>query len=191
MKKLTGNQLYNLLFLVCIALFLFTPVGTYLKVYINRLVAVSPSEEKPEERKNLTEFDYQWRLRGISGELFDFEKTKGKVVLVNFWATWCPPCIAEMPSLQRLYTAYKDKVVFLFVTFETPDQIQVFLEKNEYNLPVYQPITDEPKLLENSSIPATYLIDANGAIVIRETGAADWDTDRVHTILNSLLKQKH
>lgn len=189
MKKPTKTQISNLVLLVFLVVFLFTPVGTQIKVYINRIVALSPSVKGTEDRITLKAEDYQWKLQSITGERFDFDKTKGKVVLVNFWATWCPPCIAEMPSLQKLYNAYKDKVVFLFVSQESTQDIEAFMNKHDYDFPVYSPLSNVPKVLESSSIPTTYLIDPSGTIMINESGAANWNADKVHELLDNLLNK--
>ncbi|MCM5663903.1 TlpA family protein disulfide reductase [Galbibacter mesophilus] len=184
--KITKSQISNLIFLALIAVLLFTPIGTQIKVYINRVFAFSPTIEKEGDTKVLD--TYQWKLWSLDGNAFNFEETKGKVVLVNFWATWCPPCIAEMPSLQKLYNNYKNEVVFIFISNEEKETIKKFLNKNDYSFPVYHS-SQSPEALEHISIPATYLIDANGNILIDEKGAADWYSEKVRQKLDELLSR--
>jgi thiol-disulfide isomerase/thioredoxin len=112
---------------------------------------------------------------------------KGKVILINFWATWCPPCIAEMPYLDGLYRDYKDKVVFLFVSNEDASTTQAFLNKKGYALTSIKPISYSPKLLETNSLPTTYLIDKKGGIVIKKTGSADWNSQSFRKTLDELV----
>ncbi|MCX2679615.1 TlpA disulfide reductase family protein [Galbibacter sp. EGI 63066] len=187
--KLNKNKIFNLLLLVVIGLMFFPPADSKwnLKVHLNRLFSFSPSVEKFEDRKVLS--DYQWSLMSLDGQKYSFEKTKDKVVLVNLWATWCPPCVAEMPSFQKLYNDYKDRVAFLFVTNEDPEKARTFLEKNAYDLPVYIALEKGPEQIHSTSIPASYLIGKNAKIVIDEKGAADWNSDKLRAIIDQLLEE--
>lgn len=187
--KLNKSQISNLFFLVFIVVILFTPLGTTVKVWVNRIIAFSPSVVDVDDRIVLT--DYDWKLqKANTGTLLNFENTKGNVVLVNLWATWCPPCIAEMPSMQALYEDYGDKVSFLFVTNDKEASVAKFMTENGYSFPVYFERSQTPVELYSRSIPATYLIDKKGNIVIEKTGAADWNSDAVRKQLDLLLLQK-
>lgn len=183
--KITKPNRSDLIFLGIILIFLFTPIGTFLKVQFNRLIAFSPSEIEASQREVLS--DYNWQLVGQDGQMFDLNEAKGKVILINYWATWCPPCIAEMPYLDELYKDYKDKVVFLFVSNEDASVTQAFLNKKGYVLSAMKPLTSSPKLLETNSLPTTYLIDKKGQIVVKKTGSADWDSQSFRSILDALL----
>ncbi len=177
----------NLLFLIVISLVLIPQTGMPIKVLVNRLMAFSPSEVSAEETLVLK--DYNWKLTSVGGDELDFSESKGRVTLVNLWATWCPPCVAEMPSLQKLYDHYGDKVDFYFVSSETPEKLENFLQKKGYELPVYIESKSPPEILQSRSIPTTYLISKDGKIVISETGAANWNSDKVHNIIEALLLQ--
>lgn len=130
-----------------------------------------------------------WKLQTDSKAILDFESTRGDVVLVNFWATWCPPCIAEMPSLQALYNDYNDRVKFLFVTSDTFDIVDGFKSKNDFTFEVYNPINKVPEELMTKSIPRTFVINKKGEIVIDETGAVDWNSSNVRSQLDQLLAE--
>ncbi len=181
--KFNKKMISNILFIVAIALLIYPPS----RAWIMRQVAFSPSVEKVEERAILS--NYNWQLKGINTTDLDFETTKNKVIIVNMWATWCPPCVAEMPSLQDLYNDYKDTVVFIFVTSEGKEIVMPFMDKNNYNLPIYNMMSREPELLSSQSIPTTFLIDKNGAIVIKKTGAANWNSKKVRKQLDELIKE--
>ncbi|MDI3520393.1 MAG: hypothetical protein PWR04_381, partial [Anaerophaga sp.] len=102
--------------------------------------------------------------------------------------TWCPPCVAEMPSIQRLYDEYKDKVAFLLISNENAAVINRFIEKNEYSMPVYSLLSNVPAVFETSTIPSTYLVSPSGRLLISKTGAAKWDSPKIKKILNQLLQ---
>ncbi|MDP5082326.1 MAG: TlpA family protein disulfide reductase, partial [Winogradskyella sp.] len=112
----------NIIFLVIITILIIPQTRQPIQVlfhkglsYINQSSLIDSSE------RNVVSYS-TWKLISDENDTIDFENTKGKVVFINFWATWCPPCIAEMPSLQALYQDYNDKVIFLFITsddFET------------------------------------------------------------------------
>ncbi len=180
----------NILFFGLI-IFMFTPAGMPLRALLIKGVSYITSrvenlEIAPEKRLHLN--DYHWELVNQNGETIDFNQYKGQVVLINNWATWCPPCVAEMPSLERLYSHYKNKVVFLFVA-DKPEKVKQFLIKNQLHIPVVFMQTDMPQLLQSSSIPTTFIIDKKGDIVVQKTGAADWNSGQVHDILDKLIKE--
>jgi len=130
---------------------------------------------------------FSWQLKDMTGEVIRLSDYSGKVVFVNLWATWCPPCIAEMPNLQKLYNDYGDKVVFLFVSNEQIEVIQAFLEKKELTLPAYVPATEYPKDFETRSIPTTFIINKKGEIVIGRKGVAQWNSKRIRGVLDALI----
>ena len=158
-----------------------------IQVLLNKaLVFVKPITVNKIELKKITV--YNWKLIDEQNIIFPFEKVKGKVVLLNFWATWCPPCIAEVPSLQALYNDYSDKVVFLFITNDLHNEIDPFLKNNKYTFKVFRPISAYPEYFNITSIPRTFLIDKEGNIIIDENGVANWNSDKIRTTIDGLLK---
>jgi thiol-disulfide isomerase/thioredoxin len=184
--KISKSQRNNIIFLVFILIILIPQTRQPLQVLLHKGLALfSPSIEDKNERKSVT--DYNWQLRDETGQIFDFNNAKGKVVVINFWATWCPPCIAEMPSLEKLYNRYNDDVVFLFVSDEKQDVISKFKQKHNYEFEVHSALTSFPKEFDVTSIPRTFVIDKNGTIVIDKTGAANWYSDKVIATMDELL----
>ena len=172
--------------LVAIAILIIPQTRNAIKVTIHKTFTLfSPSVVKDENRVTLD--DYHWKLIDNGGCEYNFKETKDKVVFLNLWATWCPPCIAEMPKMQLIYNDYKDQVVFLFVSYEDAKKVQKFLDKKGYQLPNFQPVSDIPQKLFSSSIPATYIINKKGEIVVDKKGAANWNSDFVRGLLDSLL----
>jgi thiol-disulfide isomerase/thioredoxin len=175
----------NIGLLILIALFLSPQTGVPIKVAIQRIISFSPSEVDKEDRKSLNH--YNWNLTNEAGDSINFAHSEGKVIIINFWATWCPPCIAEMPSLQKLFDTYRDKVSFYFVTNEKPEVVERFLQKKTYNFPVYFEYQQAPEPLQSTSLPTTYLISKTGEIVIEKVGAADWNSEKVKKLIEELL----
>jgi len=173
-------------------IFMFTPAGMPLRAWLIKGVSYITSrvenlEIKPDKRLNVG--DYNWQLVTTDGQSVNMRDFKGRVILINNWATWCPPCVAEMPSLEKLHEKYKDKIVFLFIAQDKPEKVKLFLEKNHLQIPVYFMQSNMPRLLESSSIPTTFIIDKKGDIVVKKNGAADWNSSQVYHILDKLLKE--
>jgi thiol-disulfide isomerase/thioredoxin len=185
--KLTKKHWSNIIFVVVIILILFTPVGTFFKVKLNqaKMLFVSPSAIEASHRETLRNFD--WNLVDREGKTLNFQEMEGEIILINFWATWCPPCVAEMPNLNDLYADYKDKITFLFVTNDDKEKVNAFLEKNAYQFPVYYALEKAPETIYSNSIPATFLIDDQGKIVMKEIGASNWNSTNVRNQLDELL----
>lgn len=166
----------------------FTPLGSRVTAKLGGLVAKSSAIVKTKMQTPLD--TYQWELENMDSHSFNFETQKGKVVFLNFWATWCPPCVAEMPSLQKLHDVYKDKVTFMFVAKDEPERVSKFLKKKGYDLPVYYSKTQGPDVLTSKTIPTTYIIDRDGKIILAETGSANWYSEEVREKLDGLVKSE-
>lgn len=131
--------------------------------------------------------EYQFKLRDIQGDLMNFSDLKGKTVLLNFWATWCPPCIAEMPDLNDLYEKVSEEVVFVMISRDEDfEKAKKFVEKKEYSFPIYQLASSLPKIYHSQSIPTTFVISPNGKIVSKTTGMAKYDTDDFRKFLEEI-----
>lgn len=185
--KLTRKHWSNIIFVVVIALIIFTPVGTFVKVKLNQAKMLFFSPDSIELAERVTVSDFQWNLVDSSGKMVNFKEMEGDVILVNFWATWCPPCVAEMPSLNKLYADYKDKITFVFLANDKIKNVEAYLEKNGYDFPVYYSKDNEPTELQSPSIPTTYLIDDQGSIVMKEVGSYNWNSTNVRNQIDELL----
>lgn len=180
--KITKKYIINFGFVLLIGLMIYPPT----KVYFIRLISFSPSTENVENQQKIKNPD--WQLIGLNTTNVNFKELEGKVVFINFWATWCPPCIAEMPSIKKLYEAYKDEVVFLFVTNEDWETVSKFYNKKEYNFPTYNSIGKTLQEFESSAIPATFIVSKEGKIVVDKKGPADWYSNTSKEIIESLLQ---
>ena len=131
------------------------------------------------------------KLYSLNGQPVDLKQFKDKVVLVNFWATWCPPCVHEMPSMQRLQNQYStDEFVILGVNMaEKENDINTFLKnKVSVNFPILMD-TDGAALQRWSvfAFPTSYVIDKKGQIRYSLFGSIEWDNPQIITIINELI----
>lgn len=177
----------NILFFAFLALLIFPQTRMPIQVFVQRLISFSPSETTETNRETLQ--DYNWNLQELNAGEVNFSQSEGKVTIVNFWATWCPPCVAEMPSFQKLYDAYGDKVDFYFATSEKPEKIVSFMKKNGYSLPFFIQSDEAPKQLQSQALPTTFVISKTGEIIIDEEGAADWNSNKTRALLDQLLSK--
>jgi thiol-disulfide isomerase/thioredoxin len=130
--------------------------------------------------------DMDWTFQTMAGERASLADYRGKVIFLNVWATWCGPCLAEMPSLERLHTSVTgDQVAFLFVSEEDTSKIKPFVEKKGWKLPIFR-APALPDGFQTSGIPATFIIDRSGTVVVRHVGAADWGNPATVTFLQTL-----
>ncbi len=189
-QKSTFAIISDIIFYAFIIALIFTPSRNWLVSHLQRLAMLSPRQTKHEVR--LQPMDWSWAVLDSQGQTVRLADLRGKVILINFWATWCAPCLAELPALQDLYDHYKDNpdIAFLFVTTEGLDKAQSFLAKKGYSIPVYRQISPAPGPLQSNSIPSTYLIDRQGRIVAQAHRATRWNSKKSIQLIDKLLKQK-
>lgn len=177
----------NVLFIGFILLLIIPQTRAPIQVILNkvRVALLSPSEIEVEDQKSLDSFKYKVAtLQGVKDEVVI---GNGQVTFISYWATWCPPCIAELPSIVSLYKDYGNRIQFLLITNEEPAIVKEFLKKRAIQLPVVNPAMQTPALLYEQSIPTNYIIDKRGAIIVKEQGATDWNSDTVRNIIEGLL----
>jgi thiol-disulfide isomerase/thioredoxin len=132
-------------------------------------------------------WDYAMEGEDVAGVPVSFAGYAGRVLILNFWATWCAPCVAEMPSLQRLRDATADlDVALACLTREEPAVVRAFVEKRGFTLPVYVLRGEPPTCFRSRAIPATFILDKAGRIVMRHFGAARWDDAGVVAFVRGL-----
>lgn len=136
---------------------------------------------------NLTKADMNFNLRDSDGNITSLKALEGKVIFINLWATWCPPCIAEMPSINTLYETVGDDVAFVMLSLDRKFETAIaFNERKGYGFPIYAPADNIPAMYNTNSIPSTYVIDAKGNLALTHRGMADYSNPEFIAFLNSL-----
>lgn len=137
-------------------------------------------------------FDYNFTIKDLAGNKIDFSKYKGKTVFLNMWATWCPPCRSEMPSIQKLYEALdKEKVVFVMLSLDKDEQIEKvkrYVAQKDFTFPVFMPSGYLSDQLNVPSIPTTFVISPDGHIAYKEIGMRNYNTDKFKKFLTDIAQ---
>ncbi len=185
--KISRKTLLNILLIAFVVSFFVTPLGYYGKVWLNKIFSFSPSVTEVSDREKIA--DYNWKLKDEEWNFFNFKKSKGNVVFINLWASWRLPCVAELQSVQKLYDTYGDKIDFYIITDEERPPVEAFMEEHEFTFPVTYLIIGEKAAVDTEEPPRSYIIDKRGNIVVQKEGIADWNSSKVHQLLDELIKE--
>jgi peroxiredoxin len=132
-------------------------------------------------------------LQDLNGKKFGLNQFKGKVIFLNFWATWCSPCKEEMPSMEVLHQQFKEKNFILLaisVDYGGQKPVNEFINKYQYTFPVLlDPKCKTLDLLQVKGIPTTFLIDKKGRMVGKAIGPRDWKSPEVASLINLLIEK--
>ncbi len=140
--------------------------------------------------EKVSSIDFQ--LETLKGEKASLSDYRGKVVMLNFWATWCPPCRREMPSMEELYRRIdKEKIDILAVNIQEPEKtVSEYINRSSYTFPV---LLDEKaeaaSIYQIRSIPTTFIVDKKGYIRAQFTGSREWDEKDILEIFNRLAAE--
>lgn len=133
-------------------------------------------------------------LKNVNGKNVEFKNFRGKVIFLNFWATWCGPCKEEMSSMETLYQDFKDKgFVFLSISvdYQGLKPVKEYIEKNRYTFPVLiDPKCEVLDLYQVEKIPTTFIIDKKGRMIGKSIGPKDWKNQEIISLLNLLIGTK-
>ena len=134
-----------------------------------------------------------FKLKDLNGEEVKLEDHRGKIIFLNFWANWCLPCRVEMPSMEKLYTEFKDRdfIILAVDLREGTKKVRAFKEKFKLNFPI---LLDSDGMVGSRYgvrfIPTTYLIDREGYIIGVALGARDWSSKEAFELIDNLLNTK-
>ncbi|RRO25117.1 TlpA disulfide reductase family protein [Flavobacteriaceae bacterium 14752] len=184
-KAFFKKQWSNILFFAVVLLFIIPSSRMFVQSKLASLFSGSPSLIAANERESLS--NYNLVLKDLNGQTVNLNQSQNKPVFINFWATWCAPCLAEMPDLDELHKTFKDDVDFYFVSQESEKVLNKFITSKKYNLPVFIQQSQLPQPLNNDAIPSTYLIHPNGEIIAKAKGAAKWNDEEIHQMIKNML----
>ncbi len=163
---------------------LHTPVIGFIQGLVLKTGIVQPNIES----EHPVDADFNMMLTDRYGDLKSLKDFQGKVIFMNIWATWCPPCIAEMPDIHDLYQEIKNEDV-VFVMLSVDDDLQKaisFVDKKGFEFPVYQLAGPMPMAFESSAIPTTFVISPEGKIVVKKSGMAQYNSKKFREYLLGL-----
>lgn len=170
-------------FIIALGVLFFFRYPSVSEDYAHNLgIQVYSSPEKPKD----------FSLRDINNKLLRLSDFKGKTVMLNFWATWCGPCIKEMPSMEQLYRRFKDKgfIIISIASGENKESVTSFIEKINITFPAL--LDTDLKVTDSYNVwalPTTYFIDKKGKIIGKVYGSRDWTTPAANKYIVSILEE--
>jgi thiol-disulfide isomerase/thioredoxin len=144
-------------------------------------VSTSTSNDVSANRQTLPSF----QVTSVDGKTINLADLKGKKVFVNLWATWCPPCRAEIPSIEKL-SKKTPNVTYVMLSLDQNFALaKAYAKANKMQLPVYYPADNLPQMFNTEGIPATFIFDENGELIKANMGAENYDTKAYLQLLGS------
>lgn len=134
----------------------------------------------------------EFTFKNQSGKELSLSQLRGKVVLVNFWGTFCPPCLDELPSMQQLHRRMINQPFeILALSVDTSwEPVNRFMKENEFTLPVYADFDKQISTLYGTHMwPETYIVDKKGKIAYKVVGPKDWTSSEVLKFLDVLVAE--
>jgi peroxiredoxin len=162
-------------------------------VCISSLIVLMKSGASPEKRAVTGSEAPGFELKDTEGRPWKLSDLKGKVVFLNFWASWCSSCMEENPSLQKLFTAENgnDKFVLMTVIYnDDPAKAAAYMKQNGLSFPVLVDTVNLAKTYGITGVPETFVIDTKGTLVRKVIGPMQWDTPDVHDLITKLIAGK-
>jgi|GEM_PF-391013 len=176
----------NAVFFALLALVFLTDIPLWVNIQITKFRLDSDAQIEMREEPSPSVYHFDVKIENTEGapvKLSDFE---GNYVLVNFWASWCVPCLAEFPSLEAVKEQFPD-LNMVFINLEDREAFDRFVDKTEVDLPFYRLAGPIPKILAHQSIPTTFILNEDGQVVISHYSAIDWSSPEVTEQLSALL----
>ena len=193
MKKKLRKELVQWSAIGGVFLFLFlsglhTEVFGFVQRGILATGLMNPNIEEPLQNADLSA-DLNMALLNSQGEKINLQDFEGKVIFLNVWATWCPPCIAEMPGINKLYNDIKDEnIEFVMLSVDNDfDKAIAFNTRKDFNFEVYRSIGRIPTMFQGNALPTTYIIDAKGNLVLTHAKMAEYNSEEFKQYLRKLM----
>lgn len=187
------KNISTLLMLIVLAVLLISPEA---KTFVLRqLIATglfNAKIETPYTEESRAHPNADFGFSDEKGNQMHTADLRGKVVFINFWASWCPPCRAEFPSIQILYNRFKDdkEVVFLSLNEDSDFATgKAYLEKENFSFPMYRSTSNIPSEVYSGVLPTTLVLDKAGRIRLHHTGFANYASENFISQLQALMEE--
>ena len=153
-------------------------MSTISKIIVVMLLGIvgcnETDKDKPVATVGIEQQIYKIRLKDLDEQIIDLQKYKGKTIFINFWATWCRPCLEEMPSIELAqYILRNEEVVFILASAESAEEIEAFRNTHEYKFNFVR--IENSEELGIQVLPTTYIINSEGELVFSESGSRNWN----------------
>lgn len=188
-KKKWYSIVSDLVFVMFIVLLIIPSTRIEVTSFFIRLTSLPPSTLENDEQFQISRQAESWQIMDMEGNQILFSSLNEKPVFLNFWATWCPPCVAELPGIIDLYNKYKDNVNFVLVSNENRSKVFKFAKAHNFDNVLFYQNTSVPSDFSSQSIPTTFIINKDGLVVVSEKGAARWNSDRIEEIIEKLISE--
>jgi thiol-disulfide isomerase/thioredoxin len=173
----------DIFWLILIIILLLPPVRKGLSTYFIRFTLSKPKIENIVHPESLLQADLQWEFTDSVINTYTLNNFRGKRIFLNFWATWCAPCRAEMPSIQSLYNVTKDSAVFIVVCFEPRSTINAYFDRHGPKIPIYYCRQGPTGNLLFHSFPTTFIVSKEGKIIFKQARAANYNSEQIKELL--------
>ncbi|MFN2457659.1 MAG: TlpA family protein disulfide reductase [Chitinophagaceae bacterium] len=157
-------------------------------LFIGFIACNNRENEKQDSSSEVVREIDKIRLTDIKGQLHSLKQYEGKVILINFWATWCKPCIQEMPSIKEMQDILQNEnIIFLMASNETPEQIKEFANTHDYKFNFVR--IENSEEINVQALPTTFIFNKKGDLVFSETGSRKWNEKSNIDLILKIAKQ--
>lgn len=156
---------------------------TYTGIFNAKLDKTTPPE-------NSVRYDFDFSEE--NGPVINTSTLRGQVVFINFWASWCPPCRAEFPSIEKLYQKFSDHPDMFFLMINEDQAIEKgesYLEKENFTVPLHRLKSTIPKDIYSGALPTTIVLDKKGNIRMHHTGFSNYNSKKFIAQIEALLAE--
>lgn len=187
------KNIINGLFIIMLLVFVFVPAAkSFMLQGLMQIGFLKPSITQ--ENKVISTDLSNIKFKDANGNEINLAELNGKVVFINFWATWCPPCLAEMPSINKLHQQFgaDNDVAFIMVDADSNFEKSLsYMNKRQYKMPVYTMASSISENLFKGSLPTTIVFDKKGRIAFQEEGAANYSSQKFVDFIKQLKALKN
>ncbi|EEI91396.1 redoxin family protein [Sphingobacterium spiritivorum ATCC 33300] len=191
-----NKKTFHIILGIMTSLVLITGISLYaLGNQVNELKTENTPLTEPDYTDSKTEIQALGKtdavFKNAKGEKIVLKDIRNKVIFINMWATWCPPCKKEMPSLNNLYNKLKSNPNIVFIMMDVDGKLKQstsYIKEKGFSLPNYIVEGNLPEEFSTNSIPTTIIIDKSGKMVTKHIGGVDFDHPEMLPFIQNLLK---